>query len=153
VLLCDPVGSTCAKLTCASYVSIPLSTNPEWGTDDYATLSQSLEGATVGHNYFLTVQVNLLGLVGQGNCNINFLAGFQTLISYDYSMSAQSGTVYASGILSIVPSSLALGVSCSDYNPSPTDISISYDDVQLSVYDSSVGTNPIQPVASEGLKN
>jgi hypothetical protein len=67
---------------------MPLSTNPEWGTDDYATLSQSLKGATVGQNYFLTVQVNLLGLVGQGNCNINFLAGFQTLISYDYSMSA-----------------------------------------------------------------
>jgi hypothetical protein len=134
---------------------MPLSTNPdvEGGTYDYATLSQSLKGATAGQNHFLTVQVNLLGLVGQGNCNINFFAGSQTLINYDYGMSAQSGTVYASGILSDVPSSLALGVSCSDYSGSPTDISISYDDVQLSVYDSSVGTNPIQSVASEGLKN
>jgi hypothetical protein len=155
VLLGDRQIPSWTILTSLSYVSMPLSTSPdvEFGAYDYAGLSQSLAGGTVGQVYFLTVQVNLPELGGEGYCSINFVAGSDSLVSYNYGMSAQYGSVNASGILKSTSYSLDLSITCSDYSGNPTDTSIAYDNVQLSVYDPSVGTNPILPVRAEGVVN
>lgn len=68
-------------------------------------------------------------------------------------MNAQYGSVYASGIFKTAPSTLELAVTCFDHSEAPTDVWASFDDVQLSVYNPSAGTNPIRPVAAEGLVN
>jgi hypothetical protein len=142
-------------LTSPSYVPMPLSTSPDanWGASDYASLSQKFVGGTAGEVYFLTVQVNLPEMVGEGSCELSINAGSQAFVSYSYGISAQHGSVNASGILKSTPSSLDLSVSCSDYSGSPTDLIISFGNAQLSVYDPSIGSNPIRPVAGEALVN
>ena len=143
-------------LTSISYLSTPYNTYPSAQDGVYgetATLSQALTGVFGGKVYFLTVQVSLSGMVNQGDCDILFKAGDQVLVSYNYGANAQDGLVRASGIFNTEPSRLDLSVVCSDFTGSPNDLWASFDKVQLSVYDPSIGTNPIQPVASEGVVN
>lgn len=122
---------------------------------DYAVLSQSFDGGSAGQVYFLSVDVELPGLssINQGTCSITFSIENQDLLVYEYGTSAQQGSVNASGILGGNPSYLDLKVNCFDYSGNEVYTHASFANVQLSVYDSSVGTNPIHPVASEGLKN
>ena len=135
-------------LTSLSYAPLTFSRDFE----DSVALSQTLTGGTAGQVYFLTVQVNLPG-VAEGECTLKFGLDSQDLLSFNYGTSAQYGSVNTSGILADAPSYLNLRVSCYDFSGNPADTSISFDDVRLSVYDQSIGTNPIQPVASEGVVN
>lgn len=120
---------------------------------NYAVLSQTFDGGSAGQVYFLAVEVDLPGLINQGSCSVRFGIENQDLLMYEYDMSAQHGSVNASGILEGKPSHLDLEVTCVDYSGNSLYTQASFTNVQLSVYDPSVGTNPIQPVASEGLKN
>ena len=123
-----------------------------FGGYDYATLSQNIAGITAGQVYFLTVQVSLPS--SNAYCSIQFSAGSENLVSFDYG-GAQNGAVNASGIFRSVPSSLALSVNCNDWSGSAGTINtwIAFDNVQLSVYNPSAGTNPIRPVRAEGVVN
>jgi hypothetical protein len=119
-----------------------------------AVLSQNLNGgATVGQVYFLTVEVNLPGLLFPEGCAIEFRADSQVILSYNYGKIAQHGPVNASGIFDNTPSNLDLSMSCADGTGSPIDTWGSFDNVQLSVYDPFTGTNPIQPAAAQVLVN
>jgi len=127
-----------------------------WGGNDYASLSQNLAGISAGQVYFVTAQVTLPS--SSAYCNIQFDAGTdrsENLVSFDYGTSAQNGAVNASGIFKAAPSSLVLSVNCNDYDGGSGTISTSaaFDNVQLSVYNPSIGTNPIRPMRTEGLVN
>jgi hypothetical protein len=103
--------------------------------------------------YFMTAEVNI---PPEGvYCNIQFAADSENILAYDYGTSAQNGAVNASGIFKTAPSSLALSVNCNDYSGGTTTINtwIAFDNVQLSVYNPSAGTNPIRAVPVEGLTN
>lgn len=136
---------------------IPLSlVADDWmgfGGSDYAGLSQNIAGISAGQMYFMTVQVNIPA--NGVYCNVQFQAGSEYLVSFDYGMSAQNGAVNASGILKTAPTSLTLSVYCSDYSGGSSTINTwaAFDNVQLSVYNPSAGTNPIRPVPMEALTN
>jgi hypothetical protein len=123
--------------------------------NDYAVLSQSFDGGSAGQVYFLSVDVELpsLSACSQGTCIIKFSIENQDLLVYDYGMSAQQGSVTASGILVGKPSHLDLQVTWYDYNGNEFITHASFANVQLSVYNPSAGTNPMRPVATEGLTN
>jgi hypothetical protein len=135
-----------------SYISLQSQSRNNWYWDT-AILSQALAGATAGKVYFVSVQVNLPGLVDLGACVIYLSAGDEMLLEYDYEMSAQYGAVNASGILDSTPSSLDLTVECTSYVGRPFDIWASFDNVQLFVYDPSAGYIPPSPGPSERLVN
>ena len=122
---------------------------------DYAVLSQSFDGGSAGQVYFLSVDVELpsLSACSQGTCIIKFSIENQDLLVFKYGMSAQQGSVNASGILGGNPSHLDLKVNCDDYSGNEVYTHASFANVQLSVYNPSAGTNPIRPVATEGLTN
>jgi hypothetical protein len=122
---------------------------------DYAVLSQSFDGGSAGQVYFLSVDVELPGLssINQGTCGITFSIENQDLLVFKYGMSAQQGSVNASGILGGNPSHLDLKVNCDDYSGNEVYTHASFANVQLSVYNPSAGTNPIRPVAANELVN
>ena len=124
-----------------------------FGGYDYAALSQDVAEITAGQMYFMTAQVTLQS--SSVYCTIQFDAGSENLVSFNYGMSAQNGAVNASGIFNTAPSNLVLSVYCNDNSggSSTVDTSIAFDNIQLSVYNPSVGTNPIRAVPLEGLAN
>jgi hypothetical protein len=136
---------------------IPLALVPEefmgFGGSDYATLSQNIAGIAAGQMYFMTAQVTLPPSTAY--CNIQFSAGAENLLSFDYGQSAQNGAVNASGIFKTAPTTLTLSVYCSDYSGGSATINTwaAFDNIQLSVYNPSAGTNPIRPVPMEALTN
>jgi hypothetical protein len=145
--------STWTTLISFSYVSLLLAQSLR--SYDSATLSQDLAGIDVGQVYFFAAEVNLPGMVNSGNCLIFFSAGAETLVLHSYNMNAQHGLIFASGTFASAPSGLDLTVTCSDTSGNPTDLWASLDNVQLSVYDPSVGTDliPQSPGPSDGLEN
>lgn len=139
----------------ARYIPLTLVTDDLMGMGgyDYATLSQNIAGITAGQMYFMTAQVTLPPSTAY--CSIQFSAGTENLLSFDYGQSAQNSAVNASGIFKTAPSTLTLSVNCNDYSNSPSTINTwaAFDNIQLSVYNPSAGTNPIRAVPFEGLMN
>ena len=136
---------------------IPLALVPDdwigFGGSDYASLSQNIAGVSAGQMYFMTAQVNIPA--NGVYCNIQFAAGSESLVSFGYGMSAQNGAVNASGIFKTAPTSLTLTIYCSDYSGGSSTINTwaAFDNVQLSVYNPSAGSNPIRAVPMEALTN
>ena len=128
---------------------IPLSlVADDWmgfGGSDFAGLSQNIAGISAGQMYFMAAQVNIPA--NGVYCNIQFQAGSEYLVSFDYGMSAQNGAVNASGIFKTAPTSLTLSVYCSDYSGGSSTINTwaAFDNIQLSVYNPSASTNPSAP--------
>lgn len=122
------------------------------GGSDYASLTQSIAGATTGQVYFFTAEVNLPG--GGPYCSVSFQSSnVDSLFSFEYEQSAQNGKVNGSGIFEAPPTDLRMDVNCGDWMDTKVDQKISFDNVQLSVYDPSAGTKPILAVPAEGLVN
>ena len=136
---------------------IPLALVPnDWmgfGGSDYATLSQNIAGITAGQMYFMTAQATLPPSTAY--CNNQFSAGTENLLSFDYGQSAQNGAVNASGIFKTAPYTLTLSVNCNDYSGSSGTINTwaAFDNIQLSIYNPSAGSNPIRAFPVEGLTN
>lgn len=147
----------CFDIVLTSTRYIPLTLVPdEWmgmGGYDYASLSQNVAGISAGQMYFMTAQVTLPS--SGVYCYIQFSADTENLVSFDYGMSAQNGAVNASGIFKTAPASLTLSINCNDYSGGSATVNTwaAFDNIQLSVYNPTAGTNPIRPVPIEGLTN
>lgn len=115
------------------------------------TMSQAITGASSGQAYFVTAELNVPG--STFSCVFQVLAGSQTLISYNYGYAAQNGAVNASGILTSAPANLAIAVNCLGRTSTAVDGWATVDNVALSVYSQTAGTNPIQPVARQVVTN
>lgn len=117
------------------------------------SLTQILHGARGATNqaFFLTMDLNIPG--DGPSCQVYIITHQETLFFYDYAGAAKVGTVVASGILQAEVDILYALVECTGTTEFPVDETVTLDNIALSVYSQSAGTNPRTPVVRQVVIN
>lgn len=135
-------------LTYGSYFTMPSVTVM---TTKSAYLTRAISGADAGLAYFVTTTIVLPG--DPQSCSVALFAGSVTLLSYNYNLAAQDSPVNASGILTSASTTLRVQLTCRGKSGTAINAWASADNVALSVFPQSAGTNPIRPVAKQVATN
>ncbi|KAK6431176.1 hypothetical protein LTR95_012664 [Oleoguttula sp. CCFEE 5521] len=121
------------------------------GFQDDATLSQPISGAVAGQAWFTSILFSFAN-VGDG-CALSVSTDSEQLFNADYGYpSSHNGPVNASGIFQHTPTRYDVIVQCYSYDTG-YDITPTIDNIGLSVFNPSIGTNPIPPVATQVVSN
>ncbi|OQO10609.1 hypothetical protein B0A48_03907 [Cryoendolithus antarcticus] len=122
-----------------------------FGFDDQAQLTQTISGAVAGQAWFTSILFSFAN-VGDG-CSLSASTDSEQLLSADYGFpSAHTGPVNASGIFKNTPSAYNVLIYCYNYDQG-YDVTPTLDNIGLSVFNPSTGTNPIRPVATQVVAN
>ncbi|KAK6442386.1 hypothetical protein LTR95_001368 [Oleoguttula sp. CCFEE 5521] len=116
-----------------------------FGFDDQAQLTQTISNAVAGQAWFTSILFSVAN-VGDG-CSLSASTDSEQLFSADYGFpSAHTGPVNASGIFKNTPSAYNVLIYCYNYDQG-YDVTPTLDNIGLSVFNPSTGTNPIRPTS------